>query len=103
MDFWVFTPFDIHYNSIHGQIWEMWYIPIALLFCTPFSPISVFCCETRLATHQCRLGPCLWGICTKREQKVTAGDFAHAFFASFIFFRLDSELNFGIIKGQWKH
>ncbi len=60
----------------------MWYIPIALLFsCTPFPPISVFCCETRLAARQCHLGLCLWGIRTKRERKVTADEFAHALFA----------------------
>lgn len=71
-DFRVLTPFDIHYNSIHGQRWEMWYIPIALFFsCIPFSPISVFCCETRLDARQCHLGSCLWGIRTKRERKVT--------------------------------
>lgn len=72
----------------------MWYIPIALLLsCTLFFPVYVFFCETRLAA-QCHLGSCYWGIRTKRERKVTAGEFAHAFFArcSYVLFCFSSSL-----------
>lgn len=77
--FRVLTSFDIHYNSVmvKDEKCDIFLLPFSSP-APPFPPVSVFCCEIRLATCWCHLGLCLLGICTKPDR--TVGEYAHAFF-----------------------